>query len=203
MSSKEKDTENSNEQLDEKDKEILEIEKKLNVNKIVNNEKVEENNTKEEEKIENQAKDEVQEKQKTKKEHNKKMWLLSTILTICIVALVFSTIFALLNLGKGTIARGVSIKGIDVSNLTVAEATQKITEAINVELLLGLEMRYGEEYKFDFDASQIQYSYDIKNAVKQAYGIGKSENIIVNNYELLYTAFAGQNIELESLYNEE
>lgn len=200
MSSKEKDTENASEQIDKKDKEIQEIEKKINNSKPKNEQKVEDN-IKLEEKLEKEESNE--ELKKNHKMKNKIIWIVIAISTIFIIGLMFSTIFALLNLGKSTIAKGVSIKGIDVSNLTMEEATNKVNEAINIELLANIDLKYGEEYKIDFDTNQIQYSYDVLETLKQAYNIGKSENIFKNNYTLLYTAFFGKNIEPESTYNEE
>lgn len=208
MSSKEKDDEKSSEQLNKKDKEILEIEKKVNdtkpkdENKSEDNTKTEENKTeKKEEKIE--PKENEENSKNDKKTKNKRTWIIIAISAIFIIGLIFSTVFALLNLGKVTIAKGVSIKGIDVSNLTVEEATNKINEAINIELLLGMDLVYGDEYKVDFDATQIQYTYDVDSAVKEAYNIGKNGNILINNYTLLGTAFFGKDIEVESSYNEE
>ena len=146
---------------------------------------------------------EIKEQKKNQKSKNKRLWVIITISAILIIGLIFSTVFALLNLGKQTIAKGVCVKGIDVSNLSIEEATNKINEAIYMELALGLDLIYGEEYKIDFDANQIQYTYDVAKAVKQAYSIGKSDNIIWNNYRLLLTAFVGTNIEVEATYHEE
>lgn len=146
---------------------------------------------------------EIKEQKKNQKSKNKRLWVIITISAILIIGLIFSTVFALLNLGKQTIAKGVCVKGIDVSNLTIEEATNKVNEAINMELSLGLDLIYGEDYKIDFDANQIQYSYNVSDAVKQAYSIGKSDNIILNNYRLLLTAFVGTNVEVESTYHEE
>ncbi len=146
--------------------------------------------------------DETNEKS-VKQEKNRNLWILIIVLCICLVLLICSTIFALLNLGKGTIARGVSIKGIDVSNLTVEEAKNKINEAINIELMLGIKLVYGEEYATEFDVNQIQYTYDVSGAVKEAYQIGKGQNIVLNNYMLLTSVFFGKDIELKSTYNEE
>lgn len=146
---------------------------------------------------------EKKEDKNSKKIKNKRLWIIIIISAILIIGLIFSTAFALLNVGKSTIAKGVSIKGVDVSNLTIEEATNKMNEAMNIELCLGMDLIYGDSYKVDFDANQIQYSYDITNAVKQAYSIGKSDNIISNNYTLLTTAFFGKNIEIEGTYNEE
>ena len=47
---------------------------------------------------------------------------------------IFSIIFALMNVTKSVIVNGVSIKGIDVSNLSMPEAKSKIEEALNIEL---------------------------------------------------------------------
>ena len=138
-----------------------------------------------------------------KQEKNKHLWMLIVALSICILLLICSTIFALLNLGKNTIAKGVSIKGIDVSNLTVEEAKNKINEAINIELMLGIKLVYGEDFARDFDVNQIQYTYDVAGAVKQAYQVGKGQNIVANNYALLTCVFCGKEIALEGSYNEE
>lgn len=154
------------------------------------------------EKMSSKEKDQKESKN-NKKMSNKRLWVIITIATILIIGLIFSTTFALLNLGKTTIAKGISIKGIDVSNLTIEEATNKMKEAINIELSLGMDLIYGEDYKVDFDVNQIQYTYDIPKAVKQAYNIGKSDNIIMNNYMLLLSAFIGHDINMESNYNEE
>ncbi len=204
MSSKD----NENEQEAQKDKEISEIEKKIDASKP----------KKEVERKEQTPKEEVPQKQKsspnpkkfekiaTEKENkgtkNKTLFILMSIISIWIIVLLFSTIFALLNLGKTTIAKGVSIKGIDVSNLTVEEATNKINEAINVELLLGMDIIY-QDYKVDFDVNQIQYTYDVSTAIREAYRIGKNENIVSNNYELLATVLFGKNIEPKASYQEE
>lgn len=138
-----------------------------------------------------------------KQEKNRNLWILIIVLCICLLLLIASTIFALLNLGKGTIAKGVTIKGIDVSNLTVEEAKDKINEAINIELMLGIKLIYGEEYTTEFDVNQIQYTYDVSRAVKEAYQVGKGQNIVLNNYMLITSVFFGKDIQLESTYNEE
>ncbi len=194
MSSKDKG--NEKESSEQKEKEISDIEKKINDSKPQKKENS--NNAKE---IKEKKEDINSKKEKHIK--NKNILVLTVVATISAILLIFSTIFALLNLGKRTIAKGVSIKGIDVSNLTVEEETNKINEAINVELLLGINLVYGDDYAIDFDANQIQYTYDISSAVKQAYQIGKNENIIFNNYALIGTVLFGKNIEPEATYNEE
>ena len=100
------------------------------------------------------------------------------------------------------ISKGITIKGIDVSNLTIEEATNKVTEALNKELMLGMNLVYGDDYKVEFDPSQIEYTYDVFNSVKEAYNIGRNGNIIENNYTILLTLIKGKDIDVVSLYNE-
>lgn len=181
---------------------IEHIKFKGEANQMSSKEKDSENQPKESEKKDEEIA-EIKEQKKNQKSKNKRLWIVIIISAILIIGLIFSTVFALFNLGKQTIAKGVCVKGIDVSNLSIEEATNKINEAIQMELALGLDLVYGEAYKIDFDANQIQYTYDVAKAVKQAYSIGKSDNIIWNNYRLLLTAFLGTNIEVEANYQEE
>lgn len=137
-----------------------------------------------------------------KKKRKDSKWII-VILIIFLAILFFSTIFSLLNMNKDTIIKGISIKGIDVSNLTIEEATNKVTEALNKELMLGIDLVYNEEYKVDFEPSQIEYSYDIYNAVKEAYNIGRTGNIVQNNYTILFSKFNGKKVDIKSSYNED
>ncbi len=216
MSSKDEIIDNSDENNKDKNNEISNLDnketvensekKEVKLQKIENkDEKKEEikKETKEESKVEsNQSIDEIESELKDKRNYNKKLWIFILILSISFIISLFSTIFALLNLGKNTIAKGVCIRGIDISNLTIEEATNKINEAINIELMLGMQLVYND-YKAEFDTSQIDYSYNVQKAIKNAYNIGKSENILVNNYDLIKSAFYGKEIEMESSYNKE
>ena len=62
---------------------------------------------------------EKKEDKNSKKIKNRRLWVIIIISAILIIGLIFSTAFALLNIGRTTIAKGVSIKGVDVSNLTI------------------------------------------------------------------------------------
>lgn len=191
MSSKDENTENVDEKVLEEKDEIKQEDTKQEENKD------EKEAPKEEVKKEEKTSDFKPQK---KKKSDAKLFF--TMLTLLVV-LIFSTIFALKNMNTTNIISGISIKGIDVSNLTIEQATAKVTEAINKELMLEMELTYNEEYKVDFEPSQIEYSYDIYSAVKEAYGVGRNGNIIQNNYEILFTKLHEKDIELQSSYNEE
>ena len=139
-------------------------------------------------------------------EHEKKqkmnLFIFINFGIITVLICFFSTIFAFMNVTKSVIINGVSIKGIDVSNLTITEATNKITEALNIELNTSIKLE-GAEYETNLNSSQIEFEYDVAKAVQEAYSIGREGNIVQNNYEILYTAFLEKNIDVEYSYNTE
>ena len=125
------------------------------------------------------------------------------ILLIIIVLLICSTIFAFLNVNKNTFAKGVSINNIDISNLSIEEAKKIISNATDKQLILDIKLKYQNNVEFEFNPTQIDYSYNIDNSLTEAYNIGRAGNIIQNNYELLFTSFMNKNIDLNSNYNED
>ena len=125
------------------------------------------------------------------------------ILLIIIVLLICSTIFAFLNVNKNTFAKGVSINNIDISNLSIEEANKIISNATDKQLILDIKLKYQNNVEFEFNPTQIDYSYNIDNSLTEAYNIGRAGNIIQNNYELLFTSFMNKNIDLNSNYNED
>jgi vancomycin resistance protein YoaR len=166
---------------------------------------------KDNEKKDNNKKDKVDlEKVKTKPEYvvdenkkKKKAWkIILIIICLLIVVSIFSTIFAFLNLTSTTIAKGVSVKGIDVSKLSVEEATNKVTEALNLELNVALNLNY-EDYTVSFETNQIDYTYKITEAITKAYEVGRNKSLVENNYTLLKTAFWGTKVDVESSYTAE
>lgn len=116
--------------------------------------------------------------------------------------MIFSTIFAFLNINSNTIAKGVYVKGIELSNLTEEEAKNKLTEALNIELNVSLELNY-QEFTTTFETNQIEYSYKIDEAISKAHGVGREKSLVENNYDLLKANLFGEKLNIESTYNEE
>lgn len=127
---------------------------------------------------------------------------LIVFICIAIIIMIFSTIFAFLNISSNKIAKGVSVKNIDLSGLTIEEAKNKLSEALNIELNVALELDY-QDFKTTFDTNQIEYSYKIDDAVTEAYEVGRDKSLIENNYNLLKANLFGNNLEINSNYNEE
>ena len=181
-----------------------ETSKEKNQNKI---EKSEEKNKKVTKTESNKAKSEKEsDKPDYVVDENKKRknrWTaLIIFICIAIIIMIFSTIFAFLNISSDKIAKGVSVKNIDLSGLTIEEAKNKLSEALNIELNVALELDY-QDFKTTFDTNQIEYSYKIDDAVTEAYEVGRDKSLIENNYNLLKTNLFGNNLEIISNYNEE
>lgn len=196
--------------------------KKENKNEITESKK-EENNKKDkkekEEKIETkktskfkQAKEdkktiekEINKMQSEEKKHNKKRNIIITVVVIAIVAviaLIFSTVFAFLNINKEGILEGVSIQGIDVSGLSYEEAKAKLDEIYNKKMEKDINLSY-EDYTATLNPTLMEVNYDIEKAVDEAYNLGRGENIFVNNYQILMTLIQKKNINIEMTLNEE
>lgn len=143
-------------------------------------------------------------KSNEEKQKNKKKILIISIITVILlaIALVFSTVFALIHATKNVIARGVSIENIDISNLTYNEAKAKLEKAFNVGLEVNMDFNYGE-FSHRITSEDIGLEYELTSYLEQAYNIGRSGNIIQNNYELIFTSLLNKNIDANYKYNEE
>lgn len=141
---------------------------------------------------------------KVKKEKNQKRKVIIIVLAICLLVLVliFSICFAMIHATKDTIARGVSIKNIDVSNLTYNEAKQKLEEALNASMSTNINLGY-EDFSYVITPADINLSYELNSALDEAYNVGRSGSIVKNNYELLKTAFLNKNIDVDFKYDDD
>lgn len=119
-----------------------------------------------------------------------------------IVILVFSVIFSLINIGNDKIIGKVSIIGIDVSNMTKEQATEVLEEIIHDKMSEELVLKK-DDYETSINANQINAQFNIEEAVQKAYDIGRSGNIITNNYNILASIIWGNNIELQMNYEQE
>lgn len=139
---------------------------------------------------------EIERKQK------KNIFIFINIAILVFLIGIFSIIFALMNATKSVIVNGVSIKGIDVSNLSMSEAKSKIEEALNIELNNSIKLS-ANEYETTLNTSQIEFEYNISKAIEDAYSVGRNGNIIQNNYEILMAAFFCKDIMPEYTYNKD
>ncbi len=132
------------------------------------------------------------------------------IIVICIFLLSFLVIligifgaFSLYNYSKSsTISQGIYINGIDMSNLTKQEATQKLKNYYSDKLSNDITLtRNG--YTAYIKASEINLSCDIESAVNYAYSCGKSSNIFLDNFQIFSAMVNGVNIMPTVTYDKE
>lgn len=132
----------------------------------------------------------------------KKIMPLIIIFCVIVCLLIFSVIFALININNEKIIGKVSIMGIDVSNMTMEEATTTITDIVNAKLSEEMILKK-DDYETSLNGTQINANFDIENAVGTAYNIGRNGNIVTNNYSIIWSIIWGTNIEMNLNYNEE
>lgn len=147
----------------------------------------------------------VKVKEKESKNDKKKVVVLIGIAVILLIIMFFSVIFALLNVNNSKILDGISILGIDVSGLTVEEATNQINNAIeerfsdeNNNLILKIN-----DNETSVTANTFNATFDVDSAIAEAYNIGRQGNIITNNYEILFTKLFKKNIQAELYLDED
>lgn len=136
-----------------------------------------------------------------KKKRKTIIFILIVILVILII--IFSIIFALANWNSTKITKGISIKNFDVSNLSIEESKEVLASGLEKELIPDLNLEFNDEYNLTLSPEQIEFKYNIEDAIKEAYSIGRTENILVNNYTLLFTTLFGKNMGITYTYNEE
>ena len=124
------------------------------------------------------------------------------ISSLTILVALFSTVFALVNVSNTKIISGVHIKGIDVGGLTKEEATQKLQGDLSAQLEKDITLNC-EDYETSINPAQIEFNYQIEDAVKEAYQIGREGNIFENNYQILATFMQKKNLPIAYKYNQE
>ncbi len=136
-------------------------------------------------------------------EKRKKRRMTIAILAIVIIFAIFlSTIFALVNINNEKIFSGISISGVDVSGLSKEEAIAKINDIYQEKKEKEIGIQY-EDYETTLNPTLMEVNYEIEKAVEEAYLVGKSENIFINNYDILFTLIGKKNIPVNMTLNED
>ena len=220
----EKNNEKNNEKVEQKNNEI--IHKKIEAIKKENN--IEENNSKikivEDKNKENNTSNKTdkvpnynnyQEKNKPQNYNNYKeknmlsndstkkvLIVLLLLILVILVVIIFSTIFSLMNANNKNIIQGVYINNIDVSNLSENEAMEILEQKLNDNEKNYIIVKYNN-YTRNIKLQDINGKFNIKDAVNNAYNIGKDKDIIQNNYKILSTMIFKNKIEANFTYDEE
>ena len=141
-------------------------------------------------------------KEKTKENRKSKKRLVISLFSIITFFLFFSVIFAVLQMGNNKIMIGVKIENIDVSNLTKQEAIEKIQQWYEEKIKQEIKLKY-QEIEETIQIEQFDPVVEIEQAVDEAYKVGRSGNIVQDNYTILSAMLTGKKIELSFQIDEE
>jgi len=136
------------------------------------------------------------------KASKKSLIITGIVLAVIILLVLFSTIFALININNTKIISKVKINGVDFSNLSKEEASKKLNKELNEKLENPIKIK-ADDYEYELTLSQMEIKYNIDKAIEDAYNVGRSGNIISNNYETLKTIVVGKDVKIEYTLNEE
>ena len=135
------------------------------------------------------------------KKRKRKKIIFALLILVVLLIILFSTIFAILNMNNSNIIKGVSIKNIDVSELSKEDALNKLTEATDKELIAEVILKYGEEYSVSLKPEQIEFKYNINQAVDEAHLVGRSGNVLLDNYSIIFSKLLGKETKINYEYN--
>lgn len=138
--------------------------------------------------------------------HNKKKKASSVISTIVgiiiIIFLVALLVFTGYNALNQNIVSGVSIKDVDVSNMSTSDAKYKLDNYLKDKIPEEIKVKHGD-FEATISTSQIEVAFDTKTAVNQAYYIGRQGNPFQNDFYVLSTMYGKANIDLNLKLDED
>lgn len=139
-----------------------------------------------------------------KQKNNSHSLTIIIILIISIILLLLLTFFtfSMINLKSTTIAKGISIKNIDVSDLSPKDARQKVANYINSSITEEIQLKHND-FETSLSALQLSIYFNLDKTIDNAYNIGKSGNIFERNFTILKTYFSKTNIDIDFTIDEE
>lgn len=125
-----------------------------------------------------------------------------SVVALIVAILIFSTIFALLNLSNPRIIKNVYINNIPVENLLVTEAEGKLNKIYQDDYDKDITLKLND-FEYKIRPKQIEFKPEIEKTVKDAYNFGRNKNIFKNNYDILGQYFKLKKIPMTSNFNKE
>ena len=128
---------------------------------------------------------------------NKNSILTILIWVIITILIVFTLIFMVYNTLNTNILSGVSIKGFDVSGLSVSDAQYQLDNYLASKIPDEITVKHGD-FETTISTSQINVKFDTKTATNSAYRIGRNGSFLENNFYALSAMF-GTEINIEPI----
>lgn len=138
-------------------------------------------------------------KLKTKK--RKKVALIIAAIVLLLIALAFSTVFAMVNSKSDKMLTGVTIRNIAVGGLTKEETIKLLQDSLEEEKKKEIKLKVEDE-EVTITLEQIGVEYKIEEAVEKAYNIGRDGNIFQNNFTIIRSSSLKPNVDLEVEINQ-
>ena len=135
-----------------------------------------------------------------RKKERKFNWPLVVKIAILLCIVFLATFFSILNMGNTNIINNVYINGISVSSLTTEEARNKLEPILAEQLEKEIPIKT-EGYEASILPAEIDFSYDLATALEEAYSIGRTGNILTNNFRILLSLFKKTEIDAPITYN--
>lgn len=148
---------------------------------------------------ENQKEESVK---KTVKNTKKNVLIASAVILIILVLLALSVVFAIMNINNNNIVKGVKIEGIDVSGLSREDAKSKIESIYQDKKEKEITLKYND-YETTLSPQLLEVNYDIDKGIEEAVSIGKSDNIFINNFNIVKAMIGKNNIKIDMTINED
>ena len=124
------------------------------------------------------------------------------IVAIIVVLLFVSTVFAIINMNSDKIVKGVCVQKIDISRLTEEEAIEKVKSKIEEISKRDIVLRYND-YSTSITPEQIELKFNYEEAVRKAQNIGRTKNILIDNYNILKANIFKTDIKINTQYNKQ
>lgn len=114
---------------------------------------------------------------------------------LLVIFILFSTTFALINSFSDKFIGGIYIQGINASNYNETELKQKLEEEIskinNKKIILT-----ADKDQTIIELKELDVKYEYEESITEAYKLGRKDNIIVSNYEIIKNKIFPQNISI-------
>lgn len=133
-----------------------------------------------------------------------KLYNWKTIFKVAIILIIIflCLIFSILNLGNTKIINNIYIAGIEVSSLSTEDARKKVELELEEKLSKEISVKF-EDYETSILPAEFNATYNVGPALEEAFGIGRTGNIITNNFRIFLSLFKKTDINVPIAYNSE
>lgn len=123
------------------------------------------------------------------------------LISLLISIIVFFT-YTYKSMHSNTFVKGVSIHGIDVSNMTYDDAKDLVEGYIIDNTPKHLTLVHGD-FETSILTGSLEISYDVDKSLDEAFTYGKSNSFFGNGLDLCYAYFKVQDFSIDTVFNRE